>query len=107
MSGEVFAVKCCKREWVPAGRGDVSPLAGLVEVRQHLKGTRANVNFKINLTTLPNHLHKLCLIPKVGGRREVVTIGNCHLIVFSVWLRIFTMFFTTRFMPETLTILTI
>ena len=71
MSGEVFAVKCCKREWVPAGRGDVSPLAGLVEVRQHLKRTRANVNFKINLTTLPNHLHKLCLIPFDSSRRDL------------------------------------
>ena len=61
MRGEVFAVKCCKREWVPAGC--VSPLAGRVEGRQRLKGARTNANFKTNLTTLPDHLHKLCLIP--------------------------------------------
>ena len=67
MSGEVFAVKCCKREWVPAGRG----LAGLVEGRQHLKGARANANFKINLTTLTNHLHKLCCIPFDSSRRDL------------------------------------
>ena len=77
MSGEVFAVKCCKREWVPAGRG----LAGLVEGRQHLKGARANANFKINWRS-----ERSCYY--------IVTIYREYrelpIIVFSVWLCIFT-----------------
>ena len=54
-------IKRLGREWVPARDigESVPPLAGRVEGRQRLKGDRANANFKIKVTTLSNHLHKL------------------------------------------------
>ena len=69
--------------------GCVPSLAGRVEGRQRLKGAGTNANFKIPLTILPDHLHKLCLIPfdssrrdlsngvSCQDRREVATLGNC------------------------------
>ena len=43
-----------------AERWCVPPLAGRVEGRQRLKRAR-KANFKIQITTLPDHLHKLVL----------------------------------------------
>ena len=47
------------------------------EGRQHLKGARANANFKINLTTLPDQLHKLCLISFDSSCRDLSNGVKC------------------------------
>ena len=49
----------------------VPPFAGRVKGHQHLKGARTNANFKIHLTILPDHLHKLCLVPFDSSRRDL------------------------------------
>ena len=36
-----------------------------------MKGARTNANFKIHLTILPDHLHKLCLVPFDSSRRDL------------------------------------
>ena len=51
--------RCKKGPSVPADGGGVSPLAACVEGRQRCKSARANANnFKINITTIPDRLHK-------------------------------------------------
>ena len=52
-------------------RGAFSPLAVCADGRQRLEGAWANANFKITVTTLPDHLHKLCLIPFDLSRRDL------------------------------------
>ena len=57
--------------------GCVPSLAGRVEGRQRLKGAGTNANFKIPLTILPDHLHKLCLISFDLSRRDLSNGVRC------------------------------
>ena len=81
MRGEVFSYQASGEGSDPSGqRGAFHPLAGCAEGRQRLKGAWANAIFQIKITILPDHLHKLCLIPFDSSRRDlsnsVVKIGE-------------------------------
>ena len=72
MRGEVFAYQASGEGVDPSGqRGAFSPLAVCADGRQRLERAWANANFQITITTLPDHLHKLCLIPFDSSRRDL------------------------------------
>ena len=72
MRGEVFAYQASGEGVDPSGqRGAFSPLAVCADGRQRLEGAWANANFKMTNTTLPDHLHKLCLRDLSNGVKFV------------------------------------